>query len=112
MALVECGTHAVFAAATGPLSVHGQHLIPGLPGRLGPGMPVLAGRGITGFGLGLAAANTGAGLLWRVRRNVVLPVVRDLGGGSCLSEIVASGDRGPRRDPATVRVIGVRPRRR
>ncbi|MFJ2591239.1 IS4 family transposase, partial [Streptomyces sp. NPDC087538] len=33
-ALVECGTHAVFAAATGPLSVHEQQLIPGLLGRL------------------------------------------------------------------------------
>ncbi|MDF3291898.1 IS4 family transposase [Streptomyces silvisoli] len=104
-ALVECGTHAVFAAATGPLSVHEQHLIPDLLGRLEPGMLVLADRGITGFELWRAAANTGADLLWRVRKNVVLPVVRDLGDGSYLSEIVASSDRGPRRDPARVRVI-------
>ncbi|MFQ6198809.1 hypothetical protein [Streptomyces sp. NPDC000405] len=62
-ALVECGTHAVFAAATGPLSVHEQHLILALLHRLQPGMLVLADRGITGFELWKAATDTGADLL-------------------------------------------------
>ncbi|MGD3113056.1 IS4 family transposase [Streptomyces sp. YGL11-2] len=104
-ALVECGTHAVFAAATGPLSVHEQQLIPDLLGRLESGMLVLADRGITGFELWRAAADTGADLLWRVRKNVVLPVVEELGDGSYLSEIVASHDRQRRCDPVAVRVI-------
>ncbi|WP_406053526.1 IS4 family transposase [Streptomyces sp. NBC_01077] len=106
-ALVECGTHAVFAAATGPLTVHEQHLIPGLLDRLTPGMLLMADRGITGFGLWQAASATGADLLWRVRKNIVLPVLETFEDGSCLSEIVASGDRG-RRDPAPVRVIEYR----
>ncbi|MEU3355362.1 IS4 family transposase [Streptomyces sp. NPDC037389] len=104
-ALVECGTHAVFAAATGPLSVHEQHLIPALLHRLQPGMLVLADRGITGFELWNAATDTGADLLWRVRKNIVLPIVEHLEDGSYLSEIVATEDRGRRRHPAVVRVI-------
>ncbi|MFQ6198168.1 IS4 family transposase [Streptomyces sp. NPDC000405] len=104
-ALVECGTHAVFAAATGPLSAHEQQLVPGLLARLEPGMLVLADRGITGFELWQAVARTGADLLWRVRKNVVLPVLEHLGDGSYLSEIVATGDRWRRRNPVTVRVV-------
>ncbi len=104
-ALVECGTHAVFAAAAGPLSVHEQHLIPGLLDRLGPGMLVLADRGITGFELWRAATDTGADLLWRVRKNIVLPVLKYCEDGSYLSEIVATDDRFRRRDPVPVRVI-------
>jgi hypothetical protein len=103
-ALVECGTHAVFAAASGPLSVHEQQLIPALLDRLEPGMLVMADRGITGFELWRAASGTGADLLWRVRKNVVLPVLAAFGDGSYLSEIVASGDRA-RCDPVTVRVV-------
>ncbi|MEU5547912.1 transposase, partial [Streptomyces sioyaensis] len=89
-ALVECGTHVVFAATTGPLSVHEEHLIPGLLDRLRPGMLVMADRGITGFGLWQAASGTGADLLWRVRKNVVLPVFEHLGDGSYLSQIEPS----------------------
>ncbi|MFB7533606.1 transposase [Streptomyces sp. NPDC056178] len=103
-ALVECGTHAVFAAATGPLSVHEQHLIPGLLDRLGPGMLVMADRGITGFELWRASSGTGADLLWRVRKKVVLPVLEQLGDGSYLSRIAAADDRA-RRDPAPAWVI-------
>ncbi|MBT2505845.1 IS4 family transposase [Streptomyces sp. ISL-98] len=106
-ALVECGTHAVFAAATGPLSVHEQQLIPGLLGRLEPGMLLMADRGITGFDLWRAASGTGADLLWRVRKNIVLPLLEELHDGSYLSEIVATGDR-DRRNPARVRVIEYR----
>ncbi len=103
-ALVECGTHAVFAAATGPLPVHEQHLIPDLLGRLEPGVLLMADRGIIGFELWKAASGTGADLLWRVRKNIVRPFLEAFEDGSYLSEIVATGDR-DRRDPARVRVI-------
>ncbi len=101
---MECGTHAVFAAATGPLSLHEQQLIPALLGRLEPGTLLMADRGITGFELWKAASGTGADLLWRVRKNVVLPFIEAFEDGSYLSEIVATSDRG-RRDPARIRVI-------
>ncbi|WP_158718044.1 hypothetical protein [Streptomyces sp. NRRL F-2664] len=80
-ALVECGTHAVFAAAAGPLSVHEQQLIPGLLNRLDRGMLVMADRGITCFDLWQAASGTGADLLWRVGKNIVLPVLQLLSDG-------------------------------
>ncbi|ARX84389.1 transposase [Streptomyces alboflavus] len=104
-ALVECGTHAVFAAATGPLSVHEQQLVPALLGRLEPGVLLMADRGITGFDLWQAASGTGADLLWRVRKNIVLPAVETFADGSYLSEIVAAGDRYRRRAPVPVRVV-------
>ncbi|MFD5194095.1 transposase, partial [Streptomyces sp. NPDC058357] len=56
------------------------------------------------FELWKAASETGADLLWRVRKNIVLPFLGAFEGGSYLSEIVAAGDR-DRRCPARVRVI-------
>ncbi|MER7780688.1 IS4 family transposase [Streptomyces sp. NPDC096191] len=106
-ALVECGTHAVFAAAAGPLSLHEQQLVPGLLDRAEPGMLLMADRGITGFDLWQAAYATGADLLWRVRKNIVLPVLQSFDDGSYLSEIVASKDR-DRRNPFPVRVVEYR----
>ncbi|MGW7201785.1 transposase domain-containing protein, partial [Streptomyces chryseus] len=70
--------------ATGPLPVHGQHLVPGLLGRLEPGMLLMADRGITGFELWKAASGTGADLLWRVRKNIVLPFLEAFEDGSYL----------------------------
>ncbi|MCX5317112.1 IS4 family transposase [Streptomyces sp. NBC_00154] len=104
-AVVECGTHAVFAAEVGPLSVHETVLARRLFGRLAAGMLLLAGRGFVGFDLWRAAAASGADLLWRVKNSAVLPVVEPLDDGSYLSEIVAARDKNRRADPITVRVI-------
>lgn len=103
--LAECGTHAIFAAALGSLSTHETKLARALLGSLKPGMVLLADRAFLGFDLWRAATNTGADLLWRVRANAVLPVVRQLDDGSYLSEIVASRDYYRRADPITVRVV-------
>jgi hypothetical protein len=104
-AVVECGTHAVFAAEVGPLSVHETVLARRLFGRLAAGMLLLADRGFTGFDLWRAAAASGADLLWRVKNSAVLPVVEALDDGSYLSEIVAARDKNRRADPITVRVV-------
>ncbi|MFF2412820.1 IS4 family transposase, partial [Streptomyces sp. NPDC058092] len=104
-ALVECGTHAVFAAEVGPLAVHETVLAGRLFSSLTGGMLLMADRGFLGFDLWRAAAATGADLLWRVRSNTVLPVVTSLPDGSYLSEIVAARDKNRRADPARVRVI-------
>lgn len=104
-ALAECGTHALFAAATGPLATHETTLARRLFPSLSTGMLLLADRGFLSFDLWRAAAATGADLLWRVRANAVLPVVRQFDDGSYLSEIVASRDYYRRADPITVRVV-------
>ncbi|WP_406275055.1 IS4 family transposase [Actinacidiphila glaucinigra] len=104
-ALVECGTHAVFAAEVGPLAEHETVLARRLFDRLSTGMLLLADRGFAGADLWRAAAAGGADLLWRVKSSAVLPVVKALPDGSYLSEIVAARDKNRRADPVAVRVI-------
>lgn len=104
-ALAECGTHAIVAAATGPLATTETTLAPRLFPALEPGMLLLADRGFLSFALWRAAAATGADLLWRARSSAVLPVVTQFDDGSYTSEIVASSDHRKRADPITVRVI-------
>jgi hypothetical protein len=104
-ALVECGTHAVFAAEVGPLSDAETVLARRLFPRLSAGMLLLADRGFNGFGLWRAAATTGADLLWRAKNNTVLPLLASFDDGSYLSEIVAAKDKNRRTDPIRVRVI-------
>ncbi|MFE6057112.1 IS4 family transposase [Kitasatospora sp. NPDC056446] len=103
--LAECGTHTVFGAEMGPLSVSEQTLSRQLFSHLRAGMLLLADRGFYGFELWQQAQAGGADLLWRVKKNAALPVVRVLDDGSYLSEIFAGRDRVTRRDPVTVRVV-------
>jgi hypothetical protein len=105
MGLAECGTHAVFGAAVGPLSVSEQGLSRHLFVHLRAGMLLLADRGFYGFELWQAARATGADLLWRVRKSAALPVVQLLSDGSYLSAVHAEQDRKSRRNPVVVRVI-------
>lgn len=105
VALAECGTHAIFGAAVGPLSVGEQALSRQLFARLGEGMLLLADRGFYGFELWQAARATGADLLWRMRKSAVLPVLEVLADGSYLSTVHAGADRRSRANPVTVRVI-------
>ncbi|MFJ2811881.1 IS4 family transposase [Kitasatospora sp. NPDC087271] len=103
--LAECGTHAMFGAAIGPLSVSEQSLSRRLFPLLREGMLLLADRGFYGFELWQAARANGADLLWRVRTNAALPVLRVLSDGSYLSTVHAEPDRKSRRNPVTVRVV-------
>lgn len=103
--LAECGTHCVFGAEVGPLSVSEQTLSRRLFAHLEAGMLLLADRGFYGFELWQQARAAGADLLWRVRKSANLPVVRVLDDGSYLSTVHAEPDRRSRRNPVTVRVV-------
>lgn len=105
VALAECGTHAITAAALGPRTVSEPVLARELFGALSEGDLLLADRGFTGLELWRAAAAGGADLLWRVRAHQVLPVREELSDGSYLSEIVAAKDHRRRIDPEVVRVV-------
>jgi hypothetical protein len=85
VALVACGTRAVLAAAVGAAGE--RELAAGLTGALRAGMLLLADRGFYSAQLWAAAAGTGADLLWRVSRNLELPVLRVLPDGSWLSAV-------------------------
>lgn len=105
VALGECGTHAIIAAAMDSYDVGEVTLAKTMIDGLAPGMLVLADRGFTGHPLFAAAAATGADLLWRAKSNAVLPVLDRLGDGSFLSEMVAADDKRERENVLTVRVI-------
>ena len=103
--LAECGTHALFAVALGPLSDDERALANELLGALEPGMLCLADRGFYSYALWKQAAATGAALLWRTRSNHRLPVIERLSDGSFVSEVYASKDRRRREHGLPVRVI-------
>lgn len=104
VALLENGTRVLFAAALDAYRVAETTLVRRILGRLEDGMLCLADRGIYSYSLWTAAAATGAELLWRVQRGIVLPEVQRLADGSYLSEIRPPG-RGRKRDSIVVRVI-------
>jgi hypothetical protein len=109
VALLENGTHVLWGAhmdryATDELSL-AEKVIPGLR----PGMLCMADRFFPSYQLWRAAAQTGADLLWRTRRNARLEVEKRLPDGSYLSRIYASTtDRRKQRNGIVVRVIDYR----
>jgi len=108
VALAECGTHAMFAAAMGPYASGESTLARDLLGALGADMLVLADRGFTAHPLFAAFAATGTDLLWRAKNNAVLPVLQRHRDGSFRSEIVASDDKQARKNVVSVRVVEYR----
>lgn len=86
-ALVECGTHAAVAAEVDPWKTSERAQIARLLSVFTPDMLVLADAGVHSYELWKAAAATGAALVWRVRTDLELPVLRVLSDGSYLSEI-------------------------
>lgn len=105
VALAECGTHAMFEAAISPYTTSEKELSAEVIARLAPGMLCLADRGFYSHATWSEASATGADLLWRVKNNLKLDPVKELGDGSWLAEVFDSvGDR-KRERPVTVRVI-------
>jgi hypothetical protein len=103
--LVECGTHAIFDAVTGPYSTGEIALARDLVNRLGPGMLCLADRGFYGFSLWDKAQATGADLLWRMRSTQRLDPIEILADGSYLSRVFEVHNYKRRGEGLVVRVI-------
>jgi hypothetical protein len=109
LALMETGTHAIFAAAIGRYDTSEVRLAPDLLERLRSGMLCLADRAFVGFALWRTATAAGADLVWRVRSNQVLPCQRRLADGSYLSRLYPSPTHRRRDDGGSpVRVIEYR----
>ena len=87
LTLTETGTHAIFAVAVDRYEAREVRLAPELLQHLTPGMLCLADRAFVGFELWRTATATGADLLWRLRRNQVLPCRERLPDGSYLSRL-------------------------
>lgn len=90
--LVETGTHVLFGAAQGSYSTGEVTLAREVLKHLRPGMLCLADRYFYGYALWKQARDTGADLLWRVRRNIRLPCEERLPDGSYLTRIYEKRD--------------------
>ena len=106
VSLVESATHVLFGSALGAYREGEISLGAQVVAHLRAGMLCLADRSFLGFELWQQARATGADLLWRVKRNVRLPVEKRLPDGSYLSTVYATQkDRRRGRGGVVVRVI-------
>jgi len=106
VALAECATHAVFAAAIGGCRDSEVTLVEQLLAQLSPEILLLADRGFFSYALWRKLSDTGADLLWRVGTGYRAPApthVEDLPDGSWLADLRASNDTAS--DPMRARVI-------
>src|SRR5207249_4919207 len=109
VALLENGTHVLWAACVDKYSTNELTLAESVIPALRKGMLCLADRFFPSYKLWRMAARTGADLLWRVRGNARLDVEKRLPDGSYLSRIYASTkDRRKKRNGIVVRGIAYR----
>jgi hypothetical protein len=90
----ECASHAVVGAEIGPVAGTGsgeQAMARRLHARLEADWLLIADRGFYSFGNWTGAAATGAALLWRVKADLVLPVLELLPDGSYSSVLLRPG---------------------
>jgi len=109
VSLVENGTHVLFGLQFGGYRSGESVLARGLLPELKTGMLCLADRYYFSYDLWKSASATGADLLWRAKKNLVLPCERRLSDGSYRSRIYASPqDRSHKRNGIIIRVIEYR----
>ena len=109
VALLECGTHVLWGARMDRYATGEVTLAHSVVESLRAGMLCLADRLFFSYKLWQKAANTGAALLWRIKRDVFLEMEERLPDGSYLSHVFASGSgRRNRGDGIAVRVIEYR----
>jgi hypothetical protein len=106
VSLVETGTHVLFGSALGAYREGEVTLAEQVIAGLEAGMLCLADRNFFSFQLWNQVRARGAELLWRVKKNLVLPCEKRLPDGSYLSTIYATPKhRRHQRDGVCVRVI-------
>jgi hypothetical protein len=109
VSLVENGTHVLFGTQMGGYGTGERDLAQGVLPWLRPDMLCLADRGIFSYELWNQARATGAELLWRIKKNLVLPGEQRFPDGSHLSRIYPTpADRRRGMHGVLVRVIDYR----
>jgi hypothetical protein len=109
VALLESGTHVLTGAEMAGCQTDETRLAKQVIPRLQKGMLCLGDRYYPGYELWRKAQNTGADLLWRLRKNARLDVEKRLPDGSYLSRIYRStADRVRQRNGIVVRAIEYR----
>ena len=109
VSLVENGTHVLFGSVMADYATSEVALAKTVLPNLRKGMLCLADRGFFGFEMWKQAAAAEADLLWRTRKNILLPCEKRLPDGSYLSRIYPSQlDQRRGRNGVVVRVIEYR----
>ena len=90
VSLVENGTHVLFGTQMGEYDASEGDLCDASLSHLKPGMLNLADRNFFSYKRWEKASGTGADLLWRVKKNLILPCIKRFEDGSYLSKIYAS----------------------
>jgi hypothetical protein len=109
VSLVESGTHVLFGTRMSPYLTGENTLAREVLGALDGGMLCLADRGFFGYEMWHRALATKAQLLWRMKKNAVLPCDERFADGSFLSRIYPSeADRRHQTNATQVRVIEYR----
>ena len=90
VSLVENGTHVLFASHMAGYETGEITLAKAVLTSLRPGMLCLADRQFFGSGLWSLARDTGADLLWRIKKNMRLACEKRLPDGSYLSQFYPS----------------------
>src|ERR1039457_1985660 len=103
VSLVENGTHVLFGTQMSGYRVGEITLAHKVLPALKPGMLCLADRNFYGYDLWTKARDSGADLLWRVKKNLRLPCEERLSDGSYLSTVYRS-DKDRRRGSHGIRV--------
>ena len=106
VALCEQGTHVLADAEIGSIATGEQKMTRRLLRSLAPNMINLADRNFFGYELWKEASATGAQLLWRVKKNLILEPVETFEDGSFTAWIYpTTRARRHDKDAITVRVI-------
>lgn len=109
VSLVENGTHVLFGTRMSPYVTGENTLAKDVLGALDSGMLCLADRGFFGYEMWHRARATNAQLLWRMKKNVILPCDKPLADGSYLSRHYPSDkDKRHQTNATAVRVIEYR----
>lgn len=109
VSLVENGTHVLFGTQMSGYGTSEISLSKSVITHLTNGMLCLADRNFFGFDLWEKASQTGADLLWRIKKDVCLSREKTLPDGSYLTTIYRSDkDRRHKANGMTVRIIEYR----
>lgn len=106
VSLLENGTHILFGSQMGPYHTSESTLAEQVVTQLVPGMLCLADRGFYSFTAWAAAKATGADLVWRIKKNMILPREKDLPDGSYLSRVYETqNNQKQKKNGTVVRVV-------
>ncbi len=108
VALVECGTHLIFAASLGGYNDSEIHLAKSLVPRLRKGMLCMSDRLFPGYEIWKQFAASGSHLLWRAKNSLPLEKFKVLPDGSYLAKWLPKEERKKGSEAVIVRVIEYR----